>query len=272
MKPAFVIDSVAIFFVSILLLSSCKTKGKKAAIPKFQYEHFKDSVIKNKIEDKSEAVNIFDAPAFTPGIDSIETVLVRIDTLLYREATLMMQLDTMKKGLKKVPGFTEEEKAIIRENIKMVDSFLMTRKDTASRITCMEKNCIVYAEIDKSKQTLYLYILGELKDSFKVSTGKGKKYETPVMSLNPRGPLLIKYTSRKFPGGNYMGLGNMPYAVFVKGGYAIHGTTPGNFAKLGNKASHGCIRLHPDNAKIFHALVRTVGLEQTWVTIKDSLP
>ena len=184
----------------------------------------------------------------------------------------MMQLDTMKKGLKKVPGFTEEEKAIIRENIKMVDSFLVTRKDTASTITCMEKDCIVYAEIDKSNQTLYLYILGELKDSFKVSTGKGKKYETPAMSLHPKGPLLIKYTSRKFPGGNYMGLGNMPYAVFVKGGYAIHGTTPGNFAKLGNKASHGCIRLHPDNAKIFHALVRTVGLEQTWVTIKDSLP
>ena len=184
----------------------------------------------------------------------------------------MMQLDTMKKGLKKVPGFTEEEKAIIRENIKMVDSFLVTRKDTASTITCMEKDCIVYAEIDKSNQTLYLYILGELKDSFKVSTGKGKKYETPAMSLHPKGPLLIKYTSRKFPGGNYMGLGNMPYAVFVKGGYAIHGTTPGNFAKLGNKASHGCIRLHPDNAKIFHALVRTVGLGQTWVTIKDSLP
>lgn len=168
MKPAFVIDSVAIFFVSMLLLSS-KTKGKKAAIPKFQYEHFKDSVIKDKIEDKSEAVNMFDAPAFTPGIDSIEPLLVRIDTLLYREATLMMQLDTMKKGLKKVPGFTEEEKAIIRENIKMVDSFLVTKKDTASKITCMEKDCIVYVEIDKSKQTLYLYILGPVRGNLSKS-------------------------------------------------------------------------------------------------------
>ncbi|HQX95541.1 MAG TPA: L,D-transpeptidase family protein, partial [Chitinophagaceae bacterium] len=53
--------------------------------------------------------------------------------------------------------------------------------------------------------------------------------------------------------------------------YAIHGTTTGNFAKLGTRASHGCIRLHPDNAKIFNALVKTVGLNNTWVSIKDSV-
>ena len=63
----------------------------------------------------------------------------------------------------------------------------------------------------------------------------------------------------------------MPYAVFLQGGYAIHGTTMGNFLKLGTKASHGCIRLHPDNAKVFNALVKTVGLQETWISIKDSL-
>lgn len=103
-----------------------------------------------------------------------------------------------------------------------------------------------------------------------MSTGKGK-YETPELNLRPSGPVFIKYTSRKFPGGNYQGLGNMPYAVFLRGGYAIHGTTPGNFPKLGTKASHGCIRLHPDNAKIFNELVKVIGLENTWVSVKDSL-
>ena len=272
MKLYFGFNSVAIFFVLLLFFSSCRQEEKKAVVSKFKYEQFKDSVIHDKKEDKQEAVNMFDAPAFNPGTDSLELMLVKLDTLLHREAALMKQLDSTKKGIKKTAGFTEEEKAIIRENIKMVDSFLMAKKDTAAKITCLEKDCIVYAEIDKSKQLLYLYILGELEDSFKVSTGKGKKYETPAMRLHPRGPLLIKYTSRKFPGGNYMGLGNMPYAVFIKGGYAIHGTTPGNYAKLGSKASHGCIRLHPDNAKVFYALVKTVGLNQTWVTIKDSLP
>lgn len=259
---------VVIFF----LFSACQPEEKKAILSKFKYEEFKDSVIQTEKGKKDEQVNMFDVPAFTPGVDSLEQLLVKIDTVLHREAALMMQLDTMKKGMKKVAGFTEEEKAIIKENIRMVDSYLMAKKDTASKITCQEKDCIVYAEINKSKQTLYLYLLGELKDSFKVSTGKGKKYETPSMTLHPQGPLLIKYTSRKFPGGNYLGLGNMPYAVFLKGGYAIHGTTPGNYAKLGSRASHGCIRLHPDDAKVFHALVRTVGLEQTWVSVKDSLP
>jgi lipoprotein-anchoring transpeptidase ErfK/SrfK len=61
----------------------------------------------------------------------------------------------------------------------------------------------------------------------------------------------------------------MPYAVFIRGGYAIHGTTPGNFSKLGTRASHGCIRLHPDNAKLFNELVKRVGLENTWVKIME---
>jgi lipoprotein-anchoring transpeptidase ErfK/SrfK len=77
-----------------------------------------------------------------------------------------------------------------------------------------------------------------------------------------------KYTSKKFPGGNYMGLGNMPYVIFIKGGYAIHGTTPGNFNKLGRVASHGCIRLHPNNAKVFYDLIKTVGAHNTWITVE----
>jgi lipoprotein-anchoring transpeptidase ErfK/SrfK len=92
------------------------------------------------------------------------------------------------------------------------------------------------------------------------------------LSVRASGPLFKKYTSRKFPGGNYQGLGNMPYAVFIKGGYAIHGTTTGNFAKLGTRASHGCIRLHPVNAKIFYELVKLIGINNTWVSITDSLP
>jgi hypothetical protein len=260
------------FFSCIACLLACcytgKTKEVKAG---FEYERFKDSLLKNSKTDTTEQANFFDKPVFRPGEDSLNTLLIKLDTLMYREAHLMLHLDTMKKGLKKEPGFSEEEKAIIRENISVLDSFLAIKKMVDSG-KCKGPECIVYAEIDKSKQLMYLYILGEVKDTFKVSTGKGKKYETPAMDLRPQGPVLTKYTSRKFPGGNYMGLGNMPYAVFLRNGYAIHGTTPGNFSKLGSRASHGCIRLHPDNAKIFNALVKTVGLQQTWVSIKDSIP
>ncbi|MCB9056348.1 MAG: L,D-transpeptidase [Chitinophagales bacterium] len=263
------------YLVLLLILHlfvSCKTGEKNSNLRGLNYQQFKDSVIQSDNGVISDTENIFDAPCFIPGTDSLEPLLVNIDTMLRREEELIKRLDSMKSNISKEPGFTEKEKEIISENRKIVDSFLLAKKDTADKTGCREIDCPLFALIDKSKQVLYLYIFGELKDSFLVSTGKGKKYETPEMSLRPHGPLLVKYTSKKFPGGNYLGLGNMPYAVFVKGGYAIHGTTPGNFAKLGKEASHGCIRLHPDNAKVFHALVKTVGLAQTWVAIKDSLP
>jgi lipoprotein-anchoring transpeptidase ErfK/SrfK len=258
----------------LILLSvfvSCTGKFKEPLLKNFQYEKFKDSVLKRDTGKTNDTSNIFDNKPFIPGEDSLDNLMMQLDSLLHKEAILMVQLDSLKKGISKEPGFTEEEKSAISENIRAVNAYLEARDSTPAD-KCSGKDCILYVEIDKSAQTLYLYLLGELKDSFLVSTGKGKKYETPQMSLHPRGPVLTKYTSRKFPGGNYKGMGNMPYAVFVKGGYAIHGTTPGNFSKLGKKASHGCIRLHPDNAKVFNALVKTIGLSRTWVTVKESLP
>lgn len=270
MKVKGIIINVSVVLVSFLASCSLNKKEKKAAALKIKYEAFRDSVIRNSPDDNGDDQNIFDSPGYIPGVDSLETMLIKFDTLLRRDAALMEQLDTMKKRISNEPGFSEAEKAIIRENIQVVDTFLAAKKDTVEKISCHEKDCILFAEIDKSKQLMYLYLLGELKDSFKVSTGKGK-YETPELNLRPQGPIVTKYTSKKFPGGNYKGLGNMPYAVFLKGGYAIHGTTTGSFVKLGTKASHGCIRLHPDNAKVFNALVKTVGLANTWVSIRDSV-
>ncbi len=266
-------NKLAFFFVCIVFFVSCEQEEKNVPVQPIVYESFKDSVIKVNKDEKPDEENVFDSQDYIPGVDSLETLLLNIEAILERDSVLMMiQLDTMKKKLTNVPGFTEAEKAVIKENIHLVDSFLKARMDTTRKITCKEKDCLLYAEIDKSKQLMYIYLLGEVKDTFKVSTGLAKKYETPTMSLRPNGPILTKYTSKKFPGGNYQGLGNMPYAVFLKGGYAIHGTTTGNFAKLGTRASHGCIRLHPFNAKIFYELVKRIGLSNTWVSLTDSLP
>ncbi len=253
-----------------ILFYSCQNKKKKNILTGLKYETFKDSVIQSNPDTFLEISNIFDDTTFIPGEDSVKTMLMKMEWVWLQESYLMEYLDTLKKGISKLPGFTPEEKANIKENINVVDSFLLAT-DTLTTINCKEKECLVYLEIDKTSQKLYLYLIGELKDSFLVSTGTAGAHETPLISRQPAGPILTKYTSRKFPGGNYKGLGNMPYAIFIQGGYAIHGTTPGNFAKLGNKASHGCVRLHPDNAKIINALVKTVGLEQTWINIKDSI-
>jgi lipoprotein-anchoring transpeptidase ErfK/SrfK len=149
--------------------------------------------------------------------------------------------------------------------ISTVDSIVTNEKIVA---TCQQIECALWAKVNLSEQKMELYENGVLTNTFKVSTGD-KRHKTPAMNRRFGGRMYLKYTSKKFPGGDFMGLGNMPYVVFVKGGYAIHGTTPGNFNRLGKVASHGCIRLHPDNAKIFFELIKKVGNDNTWITVAN---
>jgi lipoprotein-anchoring transpeptidase ErfK/SrfK len=146
-----------------------------------------------------------------------------------------------------------------------IDTTVVLAKDSIVD-TCAQLRCDVWAKVSLEEQRMYLYVDGILQDTFKVTTGN-RSHKTPPMDRRPAGPLYVKYTSRKYPGGNYMGLGNMPYVVFIQGGYAIHGTTKGNISLLGKRVSHGCIRLHPDNAKIYFELVKSRGVENCWVTI-----
>lgn len=132
---------------------------------------------------------------------------------------------------------------------------------------CIRDTCKVWADIDKATQRLYLYIDGYLTYTFKTSTGRSG-FDTPDFDRHPNGRIYEKWTSTKYPEGDYNGLGNMPYAVFIAGGFAIHGTTRGSWGRLGTPASHGCIRLHPDNGQIFNVLVRRNGIINVWITVR----
>jgi lipoprotein-anchoring transpeptidase ErfK/SrfK len=57
----------------------------------------------------------------------------------------------------------------------------------------------------------------------------------------------------------------MPWAVFYHGNYAIHGTNA--IKRLGKPASHGCVRLHPDNARILFRMIKAEGMENARVTV-----
>lgn len=134
--------------------------------------------------------------------------------------------------------------------------------------TCVRQECKVWAQVVKSTQTMYLYVDGKVIHTWKVSSGTVDR-GTPNFDRHPNGRIYDTYSSSKFPGGDYNGLGNMPYAVFIEGGFAIHGTPKGNWPKLGTRASHGCIRIHPDNALIFNRLVRKNGISEVWITVQD---
>lgn len=115
----------------------------------------------------------------------------------------------------------------------------------------------VKAIVDLSDQTMTVYVGDRVEHVFKVSTGRGANW-TPTGEWSAKW-LSPKHRSRKYNNAP------MPWAVFFHRGYAVHGTT--DVKRLGRPASHGCIRLHPDNAKLFYALVKTKGKENTLISI-----
>lgn len=141
------------------------------------------------------------------------------------------------------------------------------------KASCYRETCPVYLEVDKSRQRAQLFVNGVAIEAGEwLSTTGMKGYATPNFDRSLQQPLraYTKYSSSKFPGGDWNGLGNMPYAVFIKGGFAVHGTPEGNIKKLGTvPLSHGCIRVHPFNGKIFNDLVKKHGATKTWIWVHD---
>lgn len=92
-----------------------------------------------------------------------------------------------------------------------------------------------------------------------VSTGR-KGYSTPRGVYQPYHMVKMHY-SRKYDNAP------MPNSIFFHGGYAIHATDALN--KLGRPASHGCVRLHPQNAKWLYRIVSEYGKENTTIVVQD---
>ncbi|SKA30555.1 L,D-transpeptidase [Consotaella salsifontis] len=115
----------------------------------------------------------------------------------------------------------------------------------------------ITARIDISSQVMNVYEDGELTYTWPVSTAR-RGYHTPTGTYRAQRIHKMWY-SRKYD------MSPMPYSVFFKGGYAIHGTNA--LRSLGRPASHGCVRLHPANARIFYGLVRSSGMENTRIEI-----
>ena len=117
----------------------------------------------------------------------------------------------------------------------------------------------VVAHVDISEQRMEVLVDGRPTYEWKVSTA-GKGYVTPTGSFKPI-RLEEMWYSRKYD------MSPMPHSVFFKGGYAVHATNA--IKRLGTPASHGCIRLHPDNAADFYQLVQLFGASNTSIVITE---
>lgn len=190
----------------------------------------------------------------------LSVVLIYTDAQAQEQETnLIEELDPAAENIEEI--LQEMDKEYIRQTGQLpylMPSFL--------EISCQRYDCPIYIEVRKSEQRAYLYVAGSLTYTWLVSTGAPKS-ETPLWEGHPNGRIYDAYTSTANPGGDYNGLGNMPYAVFLHKGYAIHGTPKNNWPKLGTKASHGCVRMHPDHGKIFNRFVRQYGAGAIWVAV-----
>ena len=112
--------------------------------------------------------------------------------------------------------------------------------------------------IDKSTQEMKVFVDNVKRYTWKVSTGL-PGFETPSGTYPARSLHRIWYSKQWDDA-------PMPHAIFfTKEGHAIHGT--GETKKLGRLASHGCVRLAPENARTLFALIKEKGLKRTQIVL-----
>jgi lipoprotein-anchoring transpeptidase ErfK/SrfK len=117
--------------------------------------------------------------------------------------------------------------------------------------------------IDKTMQRMTVSVDGETRYSWPVSTGM-TGYETPAGGFTPS-RLARRHFSREWDDAP------MPYSIFfTDAGHAIHGSQA--VGRLGMPASHGCVRLSPQNAGTLFNLVSAEGLESTRIEITGTDP
>lgn len=146
-----------------------------------------------------------------------------------------------------------------QEVLEYFDLFLYVSKSTPEKGAWGQKMFVL------AKQAGHTY---QLMQRWPVSTGMEQFVESPSGRMlgthTPEGVFKLdrdrsyeEYTSRQWKSA-------MPYAMFfdwrIEGrpsGLAIHGSDANGEKELGNRASHGCIRLSTENARTLFQLITT---------------
>ena len=121
----------------------------------------------------------------------------------------------------------------------------------------------ILIEIDKSAQRMTVTQDGAQLYNWPVSSGT-RAHETPSGAYTPFRMEKDHY-SREWDDAP------MPNSIFfTQRGHAIHGTE--HVRNIGRPASHGCVRLEPENARTLFALVKREGMANTRVVLSGATP
>jgi hypothetical protein len=122
----------------------------------------------------------------------------------------------------------------------------------------------VLVTIDKSIQQMTVEVDGRPVHQWPVSTGKGARYDTPNGKFRAF-RMERDHFSKEWDDAP------MPHSIFfTHKGHAIHGSF--DVKRLGTPASHGCVRLAPENAKTLFELVEQEGVLNTTVVLTGVAP
>jgi lipoprotein-anchoring transpeptidase ErfK/SrfK len=121
---------------------------------------------------------------------------------------------------------------------------------------------VVDVRIDLSKQKMEVIVAGYHEFSWDISSAR-RGYETPTGRFRPNWMTPMHYSEQ-------YEYSPMPHSIFFHQGYAIHATNETH--RLGRPASHGCVRLSPDNARILYNLVELYGMGETKIVVRNRQP
>jgi hypothetical protein len=121
----------------------------------------------------------------------------------------------------------------------------------------------ILIEIDKSAQRMTVSQNGAQLYAWPVSTGQ-RGYDTPSGQFTPF-RMEKDHFSREWDDAP------MPHSIFFTArGHAIHGTE--HTRNIGRPASHGCVRLEPENARALFGLVKQEGMANVRVVLSGVTP
>ncbi|MBL0407966.1 L,D-transpeptidase [Microvirga aerilata] len=116
----------------------------------------------------------------------------------------------------------------------------------------------VLISVNKTTQRMTVMVDGAERYSWPVSTGLAD-YATPTGAFTPS-RLVKDHYSKEWDDAP------IPHSIFfTDSGHAIHGSQA--IRRLGTPASHGCVRLAPENARILFSLVMAEGLGNTRIEV-----
>ena len=121
----------------------------------------------------------------------------------------------------------------------------------------------ILVNIDKDTQRMTVTVDGAQRYVWPVSTGRAG-YDTPSGTFRPN-RMDADHLSQEWDNAP------MPHTIFFDlHGHAIHGFN--DTRRIGSPASHGCVRLAPQNAATLYALVEAQGMKDTTVVVSGHTP